>query len=185
MPHAPVLLMVLAILHCGANAQSGTLRVELGSGILTFSTTNNAPSESPVLVPLSLVAEGGEGAEGETEVMKLQTEIVFPNKYLSFSRLLVKSEDVKFETTLREDPDDVEKSRVLVLISAGKSGRPIQPGIIAEVEFKASAFVPEGVIELPHYPEVYSPAGRLDNVKAESGFITVTTPLSACFFYMH
>jgi hypothetical protein len=138
-----------------------------------------AGGENIAILPLSL------SGESQAEITKVQTEIVVPSKYLSFSRLIVKSQELKSEATTKQDPDDAEKSRLSVVISAVDSNHFIQPGLLVDLELKVSPYAPEEVIELPHHAEAYAASGRLDNVVGQSGFVTVSTPIMACFFYMH
>ncbi|MBI4454977.1 MAG: hypothetical protein HY644_03660 [Acidobacteria bacterium] len=166
---------LLAASLCAGKAEEGQVHVDLGSVVLTATTDK----ESLVLLPLSLLAGP------DAEIVKIQTEIIFPNTYLSFSRGLAKSQEVKIEATVSENPEDLDKSRLLVVVFPAGSSQSIRPGIFADLEFKVSQYVPDGAIELPHRPKAYSASHLLAEVEGQPGLITVTTPIVACFFYMH
>ena len=93
---------------------------------------------------------------------------------------------MKVEAQTSQDPEDTEKSRLIVVVSAADSGQSIPSGVLADLEFKLSPYAPTGTIELTHDTKAYSASHLLDNVKGRSGSIEVDSPpIFVCFFYMH
>jgi len=166
----------LLVVSFAANAQDAQVRVDLGSVSLTM----GSEEENLVLLPLSLLAGP------ETGIVKVETTIWLPTAYLSFTRSVARSERVKVETQTSQDPEDIEKSRLIVVVSAADSGQSIPSGVIADLEFNISPYAPTGTIELAHAPKAYTASHLLDNVEGQSGSIEVDSPpIFTCFFYMH
>ena len=97
--------------------------------------------------------------------MKVETTLLLPTAYLSFTRSVAKSERVKVEAQTSQDPEDTEKSRLIVIVSAPDSGQSIRSGVIADLGIKVSPYAPTGTIELAHDPKAYSASHLLDNVE--------------------
>lgn len=175
-------LLTLAILSEVSLSQVATekelLQVDLGSGHLIVV----AESENLVSLPLSL------SARADTPITRVQAEIHFPSQSLSFSRLSTTLEDLKLQATVAEDLEDVDQSRLLVVVEAERPDQLLHSEITVELEFKVSLYAPDGIIELPHVSEVYFAADDSrppERVEGQPGVITIASPMVACFFYMH
>ncbi len=171
--------LVTAALGGTLTAQERAVRVNLSGNTLTVSP------EEKNLTSLVLMLS----ADPEMKITEVRSDIEFPSRHVSFLKGTAKIEGDKYEARVEADPEDEFKSRLWVTLSAAP-GRRLSSGVIAELEFKISASIPDGLLEFPVSSSVSledSPSG-LENVAGDSGLIAVsnTAPvIIACFFYMH
>ena len=175
-------LLSLAILSRVSLSQVATekelIQVDLGSGHLIVV----AESENLVSLPLSL------SAQADTPITRVQAEIHFPSQSLSFFGWSTTLQDLKLEATVAQDPEDADRSRLLVVVEAERLDQFLRSGITVELEFRVSLYAPDGVIELPHVSEIIFAADDSrapERVEGQPGMITIASPMVACFFYMH
>lgn len=160
-------------------AQEKTVRVNLSGSTITVSPEDK--NVSSLVLMLS--------ADPEMKITEVRSDIEFPSRHVSFLKGTAKIEGDKCETRVEADPEDEFKSRLRVTLSAAP-GRWLSSGVIAELEFKISASISDGLLEFPVSSRVSledSPSW-VENVVGDPGLIAVsnTAPvITACFFYMH
>ena len=156
------------------------VRVDLGSVPFSF----RFEGERVVVLPISLSVGLG------MRIARVSTEIVFPTKFLSFIKALVKAKGAELEAKVESDAQDADKSRLFVAVAA-QGHEWLPQGIIAELQFQIAGTTPDGVLELPNSPKAYAisdPSHPIENVAGDFGSIidsTAAEPIPACFFYMH
>jgi hypothetical protein len=172
-------LLVTAAWVGTLTAQERTVRVNLSGNTITVS-----PEEKNVSSLVLMLS-----ADPQMKITEVRSDIEFPSRHVSFIKGTAKIEGDKWEARVEADSEDEFKSRLLVTLSAAP-GRWLSSGVIAELEFKVSASIPDGLLEFPVSSRVSledSPS-PLENVGGDSGLIAVsnTAPvIIACFFYMH
>jgi len=172
-------LMVTAAWVVTLTAQEKTVRVNLSGNTITVSPEDK--NVSTLVLMLS--------ADPEMKITEVRSDIEFPSRHVSFLKGTAKIEGDRYEARVEADPEDEFKSRLWVTLSAAP-GRRLSSGVIAELEFKISASIPDGLLEFPVSSGVSledSPS-RVENVAGDPGLIAVsnTAPvIIACFFYMH
>ena len=172
-------LMVTAAWVGTLTAQEKTVRVNLSGNTITVS-----PEEKNVSSLVLMLS-----ADPEMKITEVRSDIKFPSSHVSFLQGTAKIEGDKWEARVENDPEDEFKSRLLVTLSAAP-GHRLSSGVIAELEFKISPSIPDGLLEFPVSSRVSledSPS-PLENVAGDPGLIAVsnTAPvIIACFFYMH
>ena len=172
-------LMVTAAWVVTLTAQEKTVRVNLSGNTITVSPEDK--NVSALVLMLS--------ADPEMEITEVRSDIEFPSRHVSFLKGTAKIEGDRYEARVEADPEDDFKSRLWVTLSAAP-GRRLSSGVIAELEFKISASIPDGLLEFPVSSRVSleNSSSRLENVAGDPGLIAVsnTAPvIIACFFYMH
>ena len=172
-------LMVTAAWVVTLTAQEKTVRVNLSGNTITVSPEDK--NVSTLVLMLS--------ADPEMEITEVRSDIEFPSRHVSFLKGTAKIEGDRYEARVEADPEDEFKSRLWVTLSAAP-GRRLSSGVIAELEFKISASIPDGLLEFPVSSRVSledSPS-PLEDVAGDPGLIAVsnTAPvIIACFFYLH
>lgn len=160
-------------------AQEKTIRVNLGGNTITVSPEGK--NISSLVLMLS--------ADPEMKITKVSSDIQFPSRHVSFVKGSAKIEGDKCEARVEPDTEDEYRSRLLVTLSAAP-GSWLSSGVIAELEFKISASIPDGLLEFPVSSRVDrdGSSSQLEKVAGDPGLIAVssTAPvIIACFFYMH
>jgi len=161
------------------SAQEKTVRVNLSGNTITVSPEDK--NVSSLVLMLS--------ADSEMKITEVRSDIEFPSRHVSFLKGSAKIKGDKWEARVETDPEDEFRSRLWVTLSAAP-GRRLSSGVIAELEFKISASIPDGLLEFPVSSTVFledSPS-PLESVAGDPGLIAVsnTAPvIIACFFYMH
>lgn len=172
-------LMVTAAWVVTLTAQQKTVRVNLSGNTITVSPEDK--NVSTLVLMLS--------ADPEMKITEVRSDIEFPSRHVSFLIGTAKIEGDRYEARVEADPEDEFKSRLWVTVSAAP-GRRLSSGVIAELEFKISSSIPDGLLEFPVSSGVSleDSSRRLENVAGDPGLIAVsnTAPvIIACFFYMH
>ena len=171
--------MVTAAWVVTLTAQQKTVRVNLSGNTITVSPEDK--NVSTLVLMLS--------ADPEMEITEVRSDIEFPSRHVSFLKGTAKIEGDRYEARVEADPEDEFKSRLWVTVSAAP-GRRLSSGVIAELEFKISASIPDGLLEFPVSSRVSleDTPSRLENVVGDPGLIAVSNTgpvIIACFFYMH
>lgn len=176
----PFLGLLVAVAWMGTlTAQEKNVRVGLGGNTIIVSPEGK--NVSSLMLMLS--------ADPEMQITKVASDIEFSSRHVSFLKGSAKIEGDKWEARVEPDSEDEYKSRLLVTLSAAP-GRRLSSGVIAELDFKISASIPDGLLEFPVSSRVFlaDSSSPLENVAGDPGLIAVssTAPvIIACFFYMH
>jgi hypothetical protein len=172
--------LLVAVAWLGTlTAQEENVHVDLGGNTITVSPEGR--NVTSLVLMLS--------ADREMKITEVASDIEFSSRHVSFLKGSAKIEGDKCEARVEPDPEDEYKSRLLVTLSAAP-GRQLFSGVIAELEFRISASIPDGLLEFPISSRVFlgDSSSPLENVAGDPGLIAVssTAPvIIACFFYMH
>ena len=127
-----------------------------------------------------------------TRVGRLESEISFPKRMLSFMKaeqgLAAELSDAQVEAKVK-DENDSDLSIIVITISAS---HPIRPGILAYLKFRVSEEAAKGFIVLGMKSQKAASDAKelLQTAKGKDGEITVfgkdeEIPLVGCFFFTH
>ena len=160
-------------------AQGQNVHVDLGGNTITVSPGGKNVSSLVLMLT----------ADPEIKITDVTSDIEFSSRHVSFFKGSARIEGDRWEARVEPNPEDEYKSRLLVTLSA-MPGHWLSSGVIAELEFKISASIPDGLLEFPVSSSVFLEASSspLENVAGDPGLIAVssTAPvIIACFFYMH
>ena len=172
-------LLVAAAWVGSATAQQKNVHVDLGGNTITVSPEGR--NVSFLVLMLS--------ADPEMKITEVISDIEFSSRHVSFLRGSTKIEGNRWEARVEPDAQDEYRSKLSVTLSAPPGGW-LSSGVIAELEFKISASIPDGLLEFPVSSTVFlqDSSSPLEKVAGDPGLIAVSSTLPviiACFFYMH